>query len=54
MMGYRKLIACLAGILSATVAVASGWIDGGQYVTVMGISVGGFLTANTISKAKNP
>jgi hypothetical protein len=52
MMGYRKLTACLAGIISATIAVGCGWVDGAQYVTVMGLTVGGFLTANTVAKSK--
>jgi hypothetical protein len=48
--GYRKVVVALASILSATLAVGFGWIDGQQYVTTVLGTAGGFLMANVVSK----
>lgn len=48
--GLRKVLVCMACILSATLSVGAGWIDGAQYVTVVLGTAGGFLVANSVRK----
>jgi hypothetical protein len=45
-MGYRKAGIAALAILSATLAVACEWIEGGQYVTVVVSAVTTFCVVN--------
>ena len=52
MVGYRKFTACLLAMLLASALVWLGKIGDQVYATVMVASVGAYLAANTMAKAK--
>jgi hypothetical protein len=53
-MGYRKLAASIVGTIAASALCYVGKIDGSQFVTALGITVGGFLAINYASRKASP
>lgn len=50
LIGYRKFIVAMACWLSSSLLCAAGLVDGGQYVTAVGLIVGLYGTSNVVAR----
>ena len=53
MLGYRKFIVCLVAMVLCSILVMMGKIGDQVYATVMLASIGAYMGANALTKAKS-